>query len=195
MHGARTSRAVALTFHGAGDPALAQRLLREVNAAGARITVMAVGSWLDEEPRMARSFLDGGHELGNHTQNHRDIDAMPAAASYAEIAQCAERLRKLTGTPGAWFRPSQAQHASPRVRAQAAALGYRGCLSYDVDSLDFTDPGAPAITRKVLREVRGGSVVSMHLGHAATVEALPSLLDGLRARGLRPVTVSELVAA
>lgn len=192
VHGARTARAVALTFHGSGDPALARRLLREVNAAGASITVMAVGSWLDEEPRMVRSFLDGGHELGNHTQNHRDIDAMPAAASYAEIAQCAERLRKLTGTAGAWFRPSQARHASPRVRAQAAELGYRGCLSWDVDSLDFTDPGASAITRRVLGGVRGGSVVSMHLGHAGTVEALPSILDGLRGRGLRPVTVSEL---
>ncbi|MBO2458368.1 polysaccharide deacetylase family protein [Actinomadura violacea] len=195
MHGARDSRAVALTFHGSGDPALAQRLLREVNAAGAHITVMAVGQWLDEQPRMARSFLDGGHELGNHTQNHRDIDAMPAADSYAEIAQCAERLRKLTGTPGAWFRPSQAQHASPRVRAQAAALGYRGCLSYDVDSLDSTDPGASAVSSKVLHDVRGGSVVSMHLGHAGTVEALPAILDGLRGRGLRPVTVSELVKA
>ncbi|WP_243717408.1 polysaccharide deacetylase family protein, partial [Actinomadura darangshiensis] len=74
-------------------PKLARRVLNELDAAGARITVMAVGRWLDEEPRTARSFLDGGHELGNHTQNHRDIDAMSAAASYAEIAQCALRLR------------------------------------------------------------------------------------------------------
>ncbi|WP_328589161.1 polysaccharide deacetylase family protein [Actinomadura logoneensis] len=195
VHGARTERAVALTFHGSGDPALARRLLREVNVVGARVTVMAVGRWLDEEPSTARAFLDDGHELGNHTQNHRDVDAMSEADSHAEIAQCAERLKKLTGTAGAWFRPSRARHASRRVRAQAAALGYRGCLSYDVDSLDFTDPGASAIVRKVLHEVRGGSVVSMHLGHSGTVEALPALLDGLRSRGLRAVTASELVSA
>ncbi|WP_211245636.1 polysaccharide deacetylase family protein [Actinomadura oligospora] len=194
-HGVRTARAVALTFHGSGDPALARRLLREVDAAGARVTVMAVGRWLDEEPGTARAFLDNGHELGNHTQNHRDIDAMSEADSHAEIARCAERLKRLTGTAGVWFRPSQTRHASRRVRAQAATLGYRGCLSYDVDSLDFTDPGAPAITRKVLREVRGGSVVSMHLGHSGTVEALPVLLDGLRSRGLRAVTASELMGA
>ncbi|SNS74218.1 Peptidoglycan/xylan/chitin deacetylase, PgdA/CDA1 family [Actinomadura mexicana] len=184
---------MALTFHGAGDPKLARQVVNELDAAGARITVMAVGRWLDEEPRMARLFLDDGHELGNHTQNHRDVDAMSAAASYAEIAECAQRLRRLTGTAGAWFRPSQARHASARVRAQAAALGYRGCLSYDVDSLDFADPGKSAIIRKVLGEARGGSVVSMHLGHAGTVEALPAILDGLRRRGLRAVTVSELV--
>jgi peptidoglycan/xylan/chitin deacetylase (PgdA/CDA1 family) len=63
-----------------------------------------------------------------------------------------------------------------------------------VDSLDYTDPGASAVTRTVLSQARAGSVVSMHFGHSGTVAALPAILDGLRQRGLRAVTTSELLS-
>ena len=192
-HGPRRRRQVALTFHGAGDPAVARRLLAAAASAGARITVLAVGTWLDAQPEIARMILDGGHELGNHTQNHANISAMNPHAVHAEIAECAARLRKLTGSIGTWFRPSQTPHANAVIRAQAAKVGYHTCLSYDVDSLDYQDPGPQAVARNVLRGARGGSIVSMHLGHPGTVTAMPVILDGLRARGLRAVTVSTLL--
>ena len=185
---------VALTFHGQGDPKTATALLTEAERANARITVLAVGSWLDEQPQMARRILDGGHELGNHTQNHRAISTMSADAAYAEIAGCAQRLTRLTGSPGRWFRPSQAQDCTATVAAQARRAGYSHCLSYDLDSLDYTDPGPDAVTRTVLDAVRPGSVVSLHFGHTGTIAALPAILDGLHQRGIRAVTTSELLS-
>ncbi|MEU9125633.1 polysaccharide deacetylase family protein [Streptomyces sp. NPDC048506] len=192
-HGPRDGRAVALTFHGAGDPKLATALLGEAERAGARVTVLAVGSWLDAQPAMARRILDGGHELGNHTLHHRNICALPEAEAYAEISGCADRLRRLTGTIGSWFRPSQTRRATDLVVRLARRAGYPHVLSYDLDSLDANDPGAPAVRRTVLDSVGPGSVVSLHLGHAGTVAALPPILDGLRRRGLRAVTTTELV--
>ncbi|MFJ9468875.1 polysaccharide deacetylase family protein [Streptomyces caniferus] len=192
-HGPRNGRAVALTFHGRGDPKMATALLGEAERAGARVTVLAIGDWLDEQPAMARRILDGGHELGNHTMHHRNICALPAAEAYAEITRCADRLRALTGTIGSWFRPSQARRATDLVTGLARRAGYPHVLSYDVDSLDADDPGAPAVRRTVLDAVEPGSVVSLHLGHAGTVAALPPILDGLRRRGLRAVTTTELV--
>ncbi|MEU8684392.1 polysaccharide deacetylase family protein [Streptomyces sp. NPDC048611] len=192
-HGPRNGRAVALTFHGRGDPTMATALLREAERAGARVTVLAIGDWLDEQPAMARRILDGGHELGNHTLHHRDICALPAADADAEIRGCADRLRKLTGTIGSWFRPSQTRRATPLVAELARKAGYPHVLSYDVDSLDADDPGAAAVQRTVLDSAGPGSVVSLHLGHAGTVAALPPILDGLRRRGLRAVTTTELV--
>ncbi len=192
-HGPREGHAVALTFHGRGDPKLGRALLGEAERAGARVTVLAIGDWLDEQPEMARRILDGGHELGNHTMHHRNICALPADAAYAEISQCADRLRRLTGSIGSWFRPSQTQRATRQVIQLARKAGYPHVLSYDVDSLDANDPGARAVQRTVLDGVRPGSVVSLHLGHAGTVAALPPILDGLRRRGLRAVTTTELV--
>ena len=144
---AATGRAqVALTFHGDGDPQLAQALLKEAEAGQARLTVLAVGRWLGEHPEMARRVLDGGHELGNHTENHVDISRLSPSAAFAEIEACAARLRKLTGSPGIWFRPSQTQHATPMLVEQARRAGYRTVLSYDVDPLDYEDPSAAQIT-------------------------------------------------
>ncbi|MFI0982259.1 polysaccharide deacetylase family protein [Streptomyces sp. NPDC021093] len=192
-HGPRDRPQVALTFHGQGDPAIATSLLAEAERAGARITVLAVGSWLDEHPALARRILDGGHDLGNHTQRHLTVSEMPEGEAYREITDCAQRLRRLTGSIGTWFRPSRTQYATPLVQRLARRAGYPHVLSYDVDSLDFTSPGATAVTHKVAGEIRNGSVVSLHFGYADTVAALPALLDDLHRRKLRAVTTTELL--
>ncbi|MEE1741346.1 polysaccharide deacetylase family protein [Streptomyces sp. BE147] len=192
-HGPRARPRVALTFHGQGDPAVAGAVLAEAERAGARLTVLAVGSWLDEHPGMARRILDGGHDLGNHTQCHLDINTMSESEAYAEISGCAQRLRRLTGSIGTWFRPSRTRYATPLVQRLARRAGYPHVLSYDVDSLDFTSPGVAAVTRKVAGEIRNGSVVSLHFGYADTVAALPLLLAEINRRRLRAVTTTELL--
>jgi peptidoglycan/xylan/chitin deacetylase (PgdA/CDA1 family) len=192
--GPRNRSNVALTFHGQGDPVLVQQLLAELESSGARVTVLAVGAWLSAQPAMARRILDGGHELGNHTQNHLAIAQMPASQAYAEIDACAQTLKQLTGSIGTWFRPSQTQHATDTIESQAALVGYPTCLSYDVDSLDYTDPGPDAVVQTTLESVGNGSIVSLHFGHMGTVTAMPALLDGLRQKGLRPVTMTELMS-
>jgi peptidoglycan/xylan/chitin deacetylase (PgdA/CDA1 family) len=193
VHGPRNRPEVALTFHGQGDEKLVTRLLDELAGGGAHVTVLAVGTWLQQVPGMAKRILDGGHDLGNHTQHHLDIKAMTADQAFAEIAACANQIKQLTGSIGTWFRPSQTVHSTPMIEAEAAKVGYATCLSYDVDSLDFTDPGAAAITKATLAGVQPGSIVSMHFGHAGTVTAMPAILDGLHRRGLRPVTLTELM--
>ncbi|WP_225837950.1 polysaccharide deacetylase family protein [Streptomyces sp. NK08204] len=193
-HGPRSRPQVALTFHGQGDPALAHSLLTAAERRGARLTVLAVGTWLDEHPDVARRILDGGHDLGNHTQRHIAVNTLTEAQARKEITDCADRLRRLTGSIGTWFRPSRAPAATPLVTRLARTAGYPHVLAYDIDSLDYTRPGARAITRKILAEVRGGSVVSLHLGYPDTVAALPDVLHELDRRGLRAVTTTELLS-
>jgi peptidoglycan/xylan/chitin deacetylase (PgdA/CDA1 family) len=191
VHATSGRAEVALTFHGAGDLDLARRVLAGLADRGAAATVLAVGTWLERSPDAAKIVTDHGHELGNHTWSHVDLAALDEAGVRAEIERCRDRIAALTGGPGAFFRQSAAQHATPLVRKLAGAAGYRTVLSYDVDSRDFTDPGAVAIRRNV-RAAVAGSVVSLHLGHPGTLEALPGLLDDLAARGLKPVTAGAL---
>ncbi|MFF8954343.1 polysaccharide deacetylase family protein [Streptomyces sp. NPDC014894] len=193
-HGPRDRDRVALTFHGGGDPATARAVLAEAERAGARVTVLAVGSWLDQHPALARRILDGGHDLGNHTQRHLTITEMSETDAYAEITGCARRLHRLTGSIGTWFRPSRTQFSTPLLLRLARRAGYPHVLSYDVDSLDFTSPGAAAVVRTVTGRIQRGSVVSLHFGYADTVAALPALLDDLDRRGLRAVTTTELLS-
>jgi len=194
VHGPRKRAQVALTFHGQGPVPMAGALLHEAERAGARVTVLAVGTWLGQYPQMAHRILRAGHDLGNHTMHHLDIAAMGAQGAHAEIAECARRLRALTGSIGRWFRPSQTHYATPLIERTARKVGYPTCVSYDVDSLDYTDPGPDAVVATVLGSVRQGSIVSMHLGHPGTVIARPAILHGLAKRRLRPVTLTELLA-
>lgn len=193
VHADTGRQEVALTFHGAGDEELARRVLTLLHDHGAAATVLAVGTWLQQYPDAGRMVVDLGHELGNHTWSHPDLAALDINGVRAEIERCQDLIAAGTGGPGAFFRPSQAQHATPLVRRAAAEAGYSTVLSYDVDSRDFTDPGAPAIRRNVA-SVRAGGVVSLHLGHPGTLDALPAVLDDLAGRGLRPVTASVLFA-
>ena len=147
--------------------------------------MLAVGTWLAQYPDVARLVTDHGHELGNHTWSHPTLTGMTTAAVRSEIERCRDRIAALTGGPGAFFRPSAAQHATPEVLRLAGAAGYRTVLSYDVDSRDFTDPG-PAAIRGAAAKSRAGSVVSMHLGHPGTLAALPGLLDDLAAPRTHP---------
>jgi len=58
--------------------------------------------------------------------------------------------------------------------------------------MDYTDPGPDAV-RQNMAATQAGSIVSMHLGHQDTIDALPGVLDDLDARGLAAVTVGELL--
>ncbi len=186
-------RAVALTFHGQGPAHLAQDVLQTCSAAGARVTVFAVGSWLVTVPALGRQLLASGHELGNHTWSHQQMKELSAAQAVHEAVKGAEALRSVVGTAGWWFRPSGTRHSTSTIRAAAKAAGYQRCVSYDVDPEDFLDPGAGAVRDRTLAAVRPGSIVSLHLGHPGTVAALPEILAGLSRRGLVPVTLSQLV--
>lgn len=192
--GPRDKPLVALTFHGQGDASNVKQILHELKTGQAPATVLAVGSWLIAQPASAKLVLDDGHELGNHTQNHLAIAQMKPDQAFTEIKSCADELRKLTGSIGVWFRPSQTQYSNELIRAQAAAAGYPTCLSYDLDSLDYQDPGTKAVVRNVVNGVRNGSIISLHFGHSGTVAAIAGILDGLRQKGLKPVTMTEMMS-
>jgi peptidoglycan/xylan/chitin deacetylase (PgdA/CDA1 family) len=184
---------VALTFHGAGDRTLDRKVLEALAKGGAHVTVLAVGTWLAQYPDAAKMVTDLGHELGNHTWSHKTMSKLSVTAQRTEIERCRDRIAVLTGGPGAFFRQSAAQHATPVLLRLAGAAGYRRVLSYDVDSLDWTDPGADTVCAQ-LRKATAGSVVSMHLGHQGTLTAIPRILADLDSRGLRPVSASQLFA-
>ncbi len=192
--GSSSVPAVALTFHGAGDPALTHRALQILGDHGAHVTVFAVGTWLSDHPELGRAIVAAGHDLGNHTWSHQTLPRLSSAAATAEIEKGAKAVAAIDGSSPYLFRPSGTPTSTPTIRAAARASGYARCISYDVDPADYQDPGSAAVAARTLDAVRAGSIVSLHLGHAGTIEALPTVLAGLAARGLHAVTMTRLVA-
>jgi peptidoglycan/xylan/chitin deacetylase (PgdA/CDA1 family) len=192
--GPRGGRQVALTFHGSGDPLLVGQLLDLVGRAGVPVTVFAVGRWLAQHPAFARRILAGGHELANHTYTHPALGRLDRASVAREVRGCQAVLRRLTGSGGRWFRPSAMTVPTPLVRAEAGAAGYRVVVGFDVDPHDYADPGATAVAARVTAGLHPGVIVSLHTGHAGTVAAMAPILTAIRARGLVPVGLHQLLA-
>ena len=193
-NGSRDRPAVALTFHGSGDVGLLDQLLGVAAAHRAPLTVFAVGQWLDANPGVARRILAAGHELANHTYTHPALGRVSADEARREVSRCRDALVRHAGAPGRWFRPSGVEVPDAAIVAAAAAAGYPTVVGYDVDPHDYQDPGAPLVRSRVAAGLRPGAVVSLHTGHRGTVDALAGVLDDVAAKGLRPVTVSELLA-
>ena len=192
-HGSRSKKEVALTFHGAGSTKLAERILAIAKEHKVGISVMAVGTWLEASPKMARAVLDAGHDLGNHTMHHKPMRILSEKEAYSEIREGALLLEKLTGSKGSWFRPSGVSHSTAHIRTAARKVGYPYCITYDVDSLDYTDPKPSAIVTNVLHHVKPGSIISLHFGHPNTPLALPAIIEDLAKRHLQPVTLTRLL--
>src|SRR5947208_1955237 len=71
-------------------------------------------------------------------------------------------------------------------------LGYEIIL-WDVDPLDWKEPGPSIVSSRIRKETRPGSIVLSHDIHAQTIQAMPATLSELEAKGFKFVTVSELL--
>jgi peptidoglycan/xylan/chitin deacetylase (PgdA/CDA1 family) len=197
-HGPREVPQVALTFHlgpnvAGEDLSLAHQLLADAKRLQTPITVFAVGQWLDQHADLVPLILDNGNELDNHTFTHPTLTDLNPTRVAQEIVGCRDVLARLAPTQG-FFRPSGTAQATPTILTQAGAAGYRTVVDYDVDPLDYTNPGADFIITKVTAALQPGSIVSLHFGHEGTVTAFPRIVELLHTRSLQPVLVNDLLA-
>jgi peptidoglycan/xylan/chitin deacetylase (PgdA/CDA1 family) len=127
-------------------------------------------------------ILAEGHRLGNHTWSHANLTRLSHAGVATEIASVEDLLTQVTGVRPTAFRPPYGS-VTEAVRAEAAAQG----LSFDlwtIDPSDWASPGVEVIRDRVLAAAQPGSVILLHVLHQQTVDALPQIIDGLRAAGL-----------
>jgi peptidoglycan/xylan/chitin deacetylase (PgdA/CDA1 family) len=184
---------VALTFHGSGDLGLTNALLDQAKSLKAPVTIFAVGTWLAANPSIGQRILGDGNELANHTFTHPDLGSLTGSAVASEIRRCADVLTQVQGNNGRWFRPSGLDRPTPLILQQAGLAGYAVSVGYDVDPLDYEDPGSASVISRVKAGLQPGSIVSLHTGHAGTVQAFEPIVAAVQARGLRPVTVTQLL--
>ncbi len=161
------------------------------------ITAFMVGTFIDANPDLLARFVDEGHELANHTYSHLTFASLSRDEMTSEVVRCRDALVRATGSPGRFFRTSGTADGITAPSAQEldviAAAGYDSVAGFDVDPSDYEDPGAEAVASRTAAAAGAGSIVSLHFGHEGTIDAMPAILDDLDRRGLRPVTLSQLL--
>ena len=192
-HGPPDTNTVALTFHLGGDPTLVAELLDLLKTSGITSTLFAIGDWLTANPTLGHRVVDDGHELGNHTKSHQSMLKLSRPAVRAEIVGGGQALIPYIGSIGRWFRPSGTDVPNDVILEEAGLAGYAMSVGYDIDSRDFTEPGAAAVVARVKKKLHPGAIVSLHFGHRDTIDAMPQILVLLSKAGLTPVTMTGLV--
>jgi peptidoglycan/xylan/chitin deacetylase (PgdA/CDA1 family) len=183
---------IALTFDAGAGAGPAPRILEVLRTKQVRSTFFLTGVWVRQNRALVQQIVDDGHEVANHTWDHRDLATASPAVVADEIGRAEELISGVTGKPAKPLFRFPYGSRNPRLLEQVAALGYRS-IYWTIDSLDWMDEATvQSITNRVLNAARNGDIVLMHVGAAYTPAALPNIIDVLRARGYSLETVSEV---
>jgi peptidoglycan/xylan/chitin deacetylase (PgdA/CDA1 family) len=191
------SKIIALTFDDGPSPRHAEEVLGVLKAHDASATFYLTGEACAENPALTSQIVDSGHELGNHTYSHARLYFLPGAAVADQIEQTDALLRGSGYLGPITVRPPGCKRllSAPLYLARTG----RTTVTWDLepDSIPGIAQDPDAMVRYVVDGARPGSIVLMHVmaySRGPSREALPRILQRLKAAGYRFVTVSELLS-
>lgn len=187
----RDDNCISISFDAAWGNEDTQTLIDILGKYNIRATFFVVGDWVDKYPESVKALHDAGHEIMNHSNTHAHYPQLSRAQMIADVSACADKIEAVTGVRPTLFRPPYGDYNDTVVGAMREAGFYT--IQWDVDSLDWKNPGSDAIEQRVLEKVKSGSIVLFHNAAVQTPAALPGIIEGLLAKGYKFLPISELI--
>jgi peptidoglycan/xylan/chitin deacetylase (PgdA/CDA1 family) len=189
-------KVVALTFDDGPDPAGTHAVLDTLKSRQVPATFFLIGRDIAAHPDLARDIAAAGHEIGNHSFSHdRMVGVTPSWV--ADEVEATDALIRAAGYTGEiLFRPPNGKKLF--ALPQYLAAHNRVTITWDVEPDSDGTPDAATVEQATVGQVRPGSIVLLHAMYAAreqTRQAIGPVVDRLKQRGYRFVTVSQLLAA
>jgi peptidoglycan/xylan/chitin deacetylase (PgdA/CDA1 family) len=191
--GSGRSRDVALTFDDGPGP-YTPGVLSVLERMHVRATFFVIGRMLRYFGSSTVREIEDGDVIGDHTENHPMLAQMSAHEQHEELFEQILRVEALGGHRPVLFRPPYGSFNATTFR-ELAALHLLMVL-WSADTGDYQVPGVEAIVQRALAAAHPGAIILMHDGggdRSETIAALPAIIDGLRKRGLNPVTVPRML--
>lgn len=184
---------VALTFDDGPGP-LSGRWIAAMAKADAPMTLFRIGRNVPGNEEYVRVQRNLGWDSGTHTQNHPALATLSAKDQREEIVAGDDASTRVLGRPPRLFRPPYESHDRDTDRI----VEREGMVEvlWNVDTQDSL--GRTSVREIVSAATKGmqpGSIILMHEVKPTTLEAMPRILAALRAKGLKPVTVSRMLAS
>jgi peptidoglycan/xylan/chitin deacetylase (PgdA/CDA1 family) len=188
---------VALTFDDGPSPATTPRVLELLAAAGVRATFFVVGRKALEHPALVRNIAAAGHQVGLHGYEHDRLFSLRFSDHVALDIRRTQDVIEQAGAPRpTLFRPPIGFVSHFTVRgARKAGVRLVGCSARALDG--FRQASPDKVAERLVRALEPGALVAMHDAAElddyipASIAALPRVLDTIRRRNLRAVTLSE----
>ncbi len=184
---------IALTFDAAWGNEDTQTLLDILKRHNIHVTFFMTGGWVESYPDDVKAILADGHDLGNHSENHKNMSQLSDEEKRQELMTVHDRVKELTGYEMFLFRPPYGDYDNAVIRV-AEECGYYP-IQWDVDSLDWKNYGVEPIINTVCnhKHLGNGSIILCHNGAKYTAQALETLITTLEAAGYEFVPLSELI--
>lgn len=184
---------IALSFDAAWGNEDTQKILEILKKHDVRVTFFMTGGWVESYPDDVKAILAAGHDLGNHSENHKNMSQLSDAEKKEELMSVHQKVQELTGYEMFLFRPPYGDYDNAVVNV-AKDCGYF-TIQWDVDSLDWKDYGVDSIIKTVTehKHLGNGSIILCHNGAKYTAEALDTLITTLKEKGYTFVPISELI--
>lgn len=140
-----------------------------------------------------KAILAAGHDLGNHSENHKNMSQISDEEKKEELMKVHTKVQELTGYEMFLFRPPYGDYDNAVVKT-AKDCGYF-TIQWDVDSLDWKDYGVDSIIKTVTqhKHLGNGSIILCHNGAKFTAQALDTLIATLKNEGYSFIPISELI--
>jgi polysaccharide deacetylase family sporulation protein PdaB len=184
---------VALSFDAAWGNEDTQNILDILAKHDVKVTFFMTGEWVNKYPDDVKAIAAAGHDLGNHSENHKQMSQLTKEQCAEEIMKAHNRVKELTGADMKLFRPPYGDYNNTLV-GTARDCGYY-TIQWDVDSMDWKDYGVDSIINKTVgnKKLGNGSIILMHNGAKYTPEALEAIIVGLKDKGYQIVPISQLI--
>ena len=183
---------VALTFDDGPNKQFTPQLLDALADAGVPATFFVQGQFVSgSNVDLVGWMAAEGHDVGSISWRHTQLHTLDAGTLAKWFKDTDEVISAASGRPVTLFRPPGGAW-SDTVRDQAQASG-ESIILWNVDSGDWRGADAGTITTTVVDGAAPGSIVALHDGYRPTIEAIPGIVQGLRDKGLTPVTVTTLL--
>lgn len=182
---------VAITYDDGPVPGTTPQLLDILKRKNVQATFFVVGQNVAAYPEILRRIRDEGHTIANHTYTHPDLAHQADGTISAQLDDTNAAIKNAAGVSPQWMRPPYGSYDS-RTSAQAGDRGMAVAM-WDVDTSDWQHRNAATTCSRAVAGAQPGSIVLMHDIHQPTVDATECVIDGLRAKGLRPVGLEELI--
>ena len=183
---------IAMTFDDGPSAKLTAKLLDLLAAHHIKATFFVIGENVVQHPELVQRAAREGHEIGNHSWSHPYLAKMSDEGVRQQLRKTDDAIKNAAGTRPTLMRPPYGSLTAHQKKWIHDEFGYQIIL-WDVDPLDWKRPGPTVVCNRIVKETRPGSIVLSHDIHPGTIEAMPSTLDQLEAKGFKFVTVSELI--
>lgn len=184
------SNCVALTFDD-GPAESTETVLNVLAANRVHASFFVLAPHARQYPQQLQRMRREGHTIGNHTNTHRELSKLAPGDIAGEISVGTRAITDAAGGTVRWMRPPYGA-TNANVAAAAAAAGQAQAL-WSVDTLDWKHRDPQRTCQAVAQEAQPGSIVLMHDIHATTAQATQCVIDAVRAKGLLPVSLDEMI--